>query len=76
MDFNNCFNNLCEFEGVNPISNTWLRHFSWEVAVGAKGVLMVTGTVWTVAASMWNAAPSVWADTDTVWAVVDSVRTE
>ena len=68
-------------EGVNPIwNNNHFRNnknsfdiFSWAVAVGSKGSLMVPGAMWAVAVSMWAITCAVWAATASMWTVTDAM---
>ena len=65
--------NLCGSEVVNPLSKNSFAIFSWAVAVGSKGGLMVPGAVWTVTVDVWAVAASMWDVTDSMWSFTASM---
>ena len=59
-----------------------LLHFSWAIAVGSKGGLIMLGAawavtfvVWAIAASMWAVTGAVWYITASMWTIAASMRT-
>ena len=58
----------------NQVEENDFTIFSWAVAVGSKGGLMVSGAVWSVTVAVWAVTTSVWTVeasmqdfTDAVW---------